>query len=114
MTPNHEPNELRHPVTGVPMDAAFQEILKCFIDELPNRIRSLEDAMDRLDITTVRTVAHQLRGCAAGYGFPELGEQAGVLEKSLRETEGETDQLNQIRGEVDGLVALCRSYCHRT
>ncbi len=114
MSPSEDHNQVSHPATGMPVDAAFQEILQAFMSELPSRIETLEQAVERFDYDTIQTLAHQLKGCAAGYGFPALGEQAAVLEQSLRDSAGQADQLGHIRGEVDGLLALCRSYCDRS
>ncbi|MEM9372280.1 MAG: Hpt domain-containing protein [Planctomycetota bacterium] len=111
MTSNQDADQIRHPITGAPMDAAFKEILDSFVGELPNRIEQLERAVAESDIQTVRTMSHQLKGCAAGYGFDELGVRAAELEESLRQIASESSGLTQLRAEIDGLVALCRSYC---
>jgi len=113
MSTNQSANNPTHPVTGEPMDAAFQDLVNYFVGELPARIDQLQHAADQGDIGAIRTLTHQLKGCAAGYGFAELGKRAGVIEGNIDRTPDHTAEVSSIRSEVDSLVALCRSYCSR-
>jgi HPt (histidine-containing phosphotransfer) domain-containing protein len=114
MSPNHPTNRASHQSPEKPIDPAFQELVDYFLEELPLRIQRLEQAAGEHDLETIRTVAHQLKGCAAGYGFPELGEQAALIEGCVRVPDLQTVEIAKIRAGVNDLVALCQSYCKRT
>lgn len=62
------------------------ELAELFLDGLEARIASMRNAWDRGDLSAIRFAAHQLRGAAGGYGFPEIGDAAGCLEDLLRGT----------------------------
>jgi HPt (histidine-containing phosphotransfer) domain-containing protein len=59
------------------------ELADLFFGELPQRIRSMRAALREGDEGGIRFLAHQLRGAAGGYGFPEVGEHAGAIEDQL-------------------------------
>lgn len=74
-------------------------------------MNKLDRAVADRDIETIKVMTHQLKGCAAGYGFAELGERAAVIEQFVREIDDPTSELKRMRAEVDGFIALCLSYC---
>jgi len=85
-------------------DPDMVEIVEYFVEELPSRVVAIREAASTKDTTSLTTLAHQLKGAAPGYGFPDIGAAAGVLEASLRSSEGSVDQL---MGQVEDLASLC-------
>lgn len=61
--------------------AALAEL---FLGELLGRVESMRMDLDGGDLGRIQFAAHQLRGAAGGYGFPEVGAAAGLLEDLLR------------------------------
>ncbi len=100
------------PTTPDPVlnDPEFAELIEYFRGELPDRVRSLEDCAAQRDLDGLQRLAHQLKGAAPGFGFPSVGRAARELEERLRFPAGEERSIDQIRGELDALIALCRSY----
>ena len=84
------------------------ELIEFFIEELPERVDSLRSAVSDEDFELVQRLAHQLKGAAPGYGFPQIGTAAGALEAELREAT--IQSVEQIQGELDTLIRLCESY----
>jgi len=100
------PDPLNEPIISeFAGDQDMLEIVEEFVNELPDRISTLEQlvAISRFD--EVRRLAHQLKGAGAGYGFPTLGEAAGRLEATVALSPAD---IGQIRDAVDTLVDLCR------
>jgi len=79
------------------------EILQLFVEELPQRIAALNDALGREDYQTIARLAHQLKGAAGGYGFPAITEVAAQLEK----TAALQRDLSRLATEINELAVLC-------
>lgn len=61
-------------------DPAFAEIVVEFVQELPDKIHRLEQALRAGDWDALHHLAHQLKGSGEGYGYPILTQRAAVLE----------------------------------
>ena len=100
-----------HPDATTPLrsdfasDATMQDLVEFFVMELGNRIGAIERAIAADDREALRTLAHQLKGAAGGYGFPSISVSAAALENLL----GHDDALvSAARHEIADLVTLCR------
>ncbi len=100
------------PTTPDPVlnDPEFAELIEYFKGELPARVRSLEACAAERDLDGLQRLAHQLKGAAPGFGFSRLGQVAGELEDRLRFPAEAERSLDRIRGELNALISLCRSY----
>lgn len=119
MTPNPNPGPV-HPTPDAPLVSEFaadpdmHELIGMFVDEMPERIRTLEQLAAAGDFESLKRLAHQLKGASGGYGFPTVGNAAGQLEQSLKallaagSNQGTSDRLAAIRSEVESLVELCQ------
>jgi HPt (histidine-containing phosphotransfer) domain-containing protein len=67
-----------------PDDPEMAALAELFLDELLGRIESMRRNLGVGDLGRIQFVAHQLRGAAGGYGFPEVGAAAGLLEDLLK------------------------------
>ncbi|MEM1422525.1 MAG: Hpt domain-containing protein [Planctomycetota bacterium] len=96
---------------GPPIESAFKddpdmmELVEMFVDEMGDRIASMESAFGSSDWTALQTVAHQLKGASGGYGFDAVGEAAASLEGVLKSG---SDDAATIKNEMDALTDLCR------
>jgi HPt (histidine-containing phosphotransfer) domain-containing protein len=61
-------------------DPEMRDIVTMFVEDLGRRAASLHEALAAGDRGRLRTLAHQLRGSAGGYGFPGIGNAAANLE----------------------------------
>ena len=100
------------PRTPDPMlnDPEFAELVDYFRGELPARVRTLERSVEACDIDAVRRIAHQLKGAAPGFGFPDVGRAAQAVEEGLLGSAPDRRRLDTMRAEIDSLIGLCRSY----
>lgn len=88
-------------------DPDMLELVEAFTSEMPDRIRGLDEALHAHDVVGVRHIAHQLKGSAAGYGFPIITETAKVIDQTLREDESERG-LERVQQHVAELIELCQ------
>jgi signal transduction histidine kinase/CheY-like chemotaxis protein len=65
-------------------DNEMQALIDLFVKGLPDYLARLEQAETDSDLTSLQDLAHQLKGSAASFGFPEITEQAKTLEKVLK------------------------------
>ena len=84
-------------------DAEMAELVELFVDELPDRIAAFAEALEAEHWETVRTISHQLKGAAPGYGFESVGEAAGKVERLVID-HASVDQTNEA---ARSFIALC-------
>lgn len=91
-------------------DPDMTELVKLFVDEMPQRIDAIVESWERGAAADLRRLAHQMKGACGGYGFPQVGLAAGELEKSLASfgDEAGVGDLEGLRGQVDELIGMCR------
>jgi HPt (histidine-containing phosphotransfer) domain-containing protein len=63
-------------------DPDYRELLEIFVSAMPERAAGLTAAHRDGDLATLCSRAHQLKGAAGGYGFPELTKLAASLERA--------------------------------
>ena len=107
-TPDAGSNKSDGPlVSTLAGDPDMAELVQFFVDEIDDRIQTIQTTSEANDITGLRTVAHQLKGAAAGYGFEPISRTAAELERVIDDTESlEVNQV--IRQQVDELIGLCQ------
>lgn len=84
-------------------DPDLGEILQMFVDEMPRRVTSMLDHLNKGDREGVRQIAHQIKGAAGSYGFPAVSPAAGRVESVI--SDGGPEE--QIRKAVAELADLC-------
>ena len=84
-------------------DPEMRDIVTLFVDDLGRRADSLRAAFAAGARGRLRTLAHQLRGSAGGYGFPGIGNAAANLEILILAEAAD----QRIRNAVERLAARC-------
>lgn len=87
-------------------DADMRPIVTMFLDELPARIKGLEQAIEASDLVLFKRLTHQLKGAAGGYGYPSITQAALTLERCL-DVSGETWTI-ACRVHLDAFILLLR------
>ena len=85
-------------------DPDMIDLVEMFIDEMPDRISAIEQAVHQADIAMLSSLSHQLKGSAGGYGFGPITTAAAQVEQ-LATTE---KQLQEMEGAIAELLSLCR------
>lgn len=86
-------------------DEDMMELVAFFVDELKHRVQSLESAFANGNADELKTLSHQLKGAAGGYGFPAITAVAAELEDELKKGER---SIGDLKSQVDALVNICR------
>jgi CheY-like chemotaxis protein/HPt (histidine-containing phosphotransfer) domain-containing protein len=97
--------------TGEPLrstmqdDPSIQKLLAKFVGRLPERVVTIQTLFQQEEMEALRQAVHQLKGAAGGYGFQTVTDQAGIAEQKIKDIVPN----DQIRPEIDALIALVRS-----
>ncbi len=62
-------------------DPGYQALVGSFVDELANRVDSITAAAASGDRESLITLSHQLAGAGGSYGFGEISQVAGEIER---------------------------------
>jgi len=89
----------------VKTDPDFEDLVSDFVQGLSVRLATLQQAARGADFALLRTAAHQLKGAAGGYGYPQLTEVAGRLEQhaisqALHECQNSLSELGRLISRV--------------
>jgi HPt (histidine-containing phosphotransfer) domain-containing protein len=66
-------------------DQDFRELLEAFVEAFPDKRRSMADLFRGGRIDELGRLAHQLKGSAGGYGFPELSTAAALVQDACHD-----------------------------
>ncbi|MEM1355509.1 MAG: Hpt domain-containing protein [Planctomycetota bacterium] len=88
-------------------DPDMQELIDLFVSDLADRIDTIAQSARIADYEKLRTVAHQLKGAAAGYGYEPIGDAARELELTLKLGTPPFDE-QTIQQQTDELLNICR------
>ncbi|HEV3005153.1 MAG TPA: Hpt domain-containing protein [Pirellulales bacterium] len=89
-------------------DPDLCQIVRCYIDEMPQRIEGLLARFAAADWDGLATAAHQLKGTAGSHGFPQITLPAAELEKAARQKRS----ASEVRSALDVLVEYCSRVRH--
>jgi HPt (histidine-containing phosphotransfer) domain-containing protein len=76
----------------------FLELLREFLAEMPDRVRSIGEAAARGDGAQLRMLAHGLRGAAGNLGADAVAARAFAIERL-----GETSRTGGAQGHIEAL-----------
>lgn len=85
-------------------DPDMAELVEEFVGVLPERVRSIEEAVQTQDLEGLRRLVHQLKGASGGYGFDVIGQAAASLEASAKAA----GSISELNSKVRELIALCQ------
>jgi HPt (histidine-containing phosphotransfer) domain-containing protein len=83
-------------------DPDLADLVDLFVEEIPRRVRSMEDALGDFDWELLRTLTHQMSGAAGSYGFHGLTAHARELENAA----GTRDELAAVAA-LEAFAAVC-------
>ncbi len=84
-------------------DADMAELIELFVNEMPQRVDALRQAIADKDIDAIIRLSHQLKGAAGGYGFDVITDVAREVERQARTV----DDVAAVKRRVDDLILLC-------
>lgn len=107
-TPESDNTNITGPlVSTLADDPDMAELVQFFVEEIDDRIKTIQTTSQANDLAGLRTVAHQLKGAATGYGFEPISQTAGELERLIDAAEP-SEVTQAIQQRVDELINLCQ------
>jgi CheY-like chemotaxis protein len=97
-----EPHEPRDALAELLAKPRMAQLVDRFVRGLDQRVQSLRDAIAADDQQQLKVLAHQLKGAAGGYGFPEISRAAAGFEAAVNEHD-----LQSLQAQLDQLISLC-------
>ena len=83
-------------------DPNYQKTIEMFINNLPERIRQMHDALDEGNLEDLALKIHALKGLGSFAGFAIYTEKARAIEEEI-----ENNELGKIRQQLDEMAKLC-------
>lgn len=71
------------PMADLENDPEYQALRRHFVQELPERLASIQAALADADWDALKSRAHQLKGVAGSFGYPDTSRIAGQIESCL-------------------------------
>lgn len=102
---DQQPNGSEEPIVSdlVKEDPDMIDLVEEFVNELPQRLSSLQSALEAQQIEEVRSLAHQLKGAGGGHGYQILTDKAGILEKQA--IDGDVEAIQSSMDELVQVIA---------
>lgn len=85
----------------LPLDE-WKNLQKNFLTIAQQRTSEMKEALLSGNFSLIQHYAHQLKGSASSYGFPELGEISGEIEKKC--ASNSFDQVNELVLKLHALI----------
>ncbi len=82
-------------------DPDLSELVTMFVDEMPHRLGSFQEAQAAGNREALGRLSHQMKGAAGSYGFDQATPYAARLEKAARENVPEEELLRALHELVD-------------
>ena len=83
-------------------DPNYQKTIEMFINNLPERIRQMHEALDEGNLEDLALKIHALKGLGSFAGFAVYTEKARAIEEEI-----ENNELGKIRQQLDEMAKLC-------
>ncbi len=93
--------EKRKATRGAPREEILPLLPKFFANRR-NDVHVIRDALARKDLRSIATLAHNMRGTGASYGFPELSALGDALQEAGKRGDGEA--IERLVVELEGLL----------
>lgn len=84
-------------------DPTMTELVTSFVNELPAKVRQLEEAVAAKDVARLQSLARSLKAQGSGFGFQPITDAAASLESGLIAQQ----PLEAVQSVVDRLLKLC-------
>lgn len=95
-------NEDKYLISTLKDDPLLSPVIDIFIEELPNILQELENAIEEADEDKLKSISHQLKGASASAGFTALSEYVEKAETLIIEK-----RMDFAKEAIDEMTNLC-------
>ncbi len=89
--------------SSISSDPCMGELVEMYVDELPERIETLESLLADSNWPELKRMTHQIKASAPGYGFESVGLVAAAAELSIMEEQPVNDRQERIKDLIGQL-----------
>ncbi|MCC6682254.1 MAG: response regulator [Phycisphaeraceae bacterium] len=111
-SPDELPDDFQPVVSDLAAFPQMQQMLACFVEQLPQRISEMLDAARLHDLAQLEKLIGDLKRSAGSHGFVAISREAAETERELQSTPNDTSepatQSGDLSRTLDNLSALCR------
>jgi len=79
-------------------DPDLEDLIPGYLDRRREDLRVLQDALERRDYETIRSLGHKMKGSGGGYGFVAITEIGRTLEQAAKDRD--SDEARRRIGEL--------------
>jgi HPt (histidine-containing phosphotransfer) domain-containing protein len=83
-------------------DPGYHKMINMFVNDLPNRLQEMQEALDEGDLQDLALKINALKGLGTFTGFPIYTKKVETLERAVLD-----NQVDQVRRQLDEMVRLC-------
>lgn len=87
-------------------DEDLRDIVEEFVQNLDDRMEEFKQAHATMDWEHLTTLAHQLKGAAGSYGYPDISDLCAGMERQFRAQQA--DEITTMLNGLNELVAAAR------
>ncbi len=88
------------------IDPVIRPLIPMFLEQSLIRIQGLDEALKNADVSTIKKLAHTIKGSSSSYGFNAIATVARDIEDVVRQ---ENPELSQLSGSVADLYELYKA-----
>ena len=85
------------------IDPVIRPLIPMFLEQSLIRLQGLDEALKRADVSTIKKLAHTMKGSSSSYGFSAMALVARDIEDVVRQ---EIPELSQLNRPIADLYAL--------
>jgi HPt (histidine-containing phosphotransfer) domain-containing protein len=76
------------------IDPVIRPLIPMFLEQSLIRIQGLDEAVKKSDVSTIKKLAHTMKGSSSSYGFMAMANLARDIEDVVRQENPNLDHLN--------------------
>ena len=85
------------------IDPVIRPLIPMFLEQSLIRIQGLDEALKKTDVSTIKKLAHTMKGSSSSYGFIAMANLARDIEDVVRQ---ENPNLDRLKAPVADLFSL--------
>lgn len=83
----------------VTVDEEIEDLVPGFLENRHRDVKTLEEALEKGDYETIRSLGHKMKGAGGGYGFDAITDIGMALENAAKDSDAQ-----EIQGRIQELT----------
>jgi HPt (histidine-containing phosphotransfer) domain-containing protein len=91
------------------IDPVIRSLIPMFLEHSLIRIQGLDEALNKADVSTIKKLAHTMKGSSSSYGFSAIATVAREIEDVVRQENPELSHLNALVADLYALYEAAQA-----